>query len=73
MKRYEWDYFDGNSKYESDTKLFWIYDILIAVCMIISIFFNYYQMDDCSKSGEEDSEDSNEEKGKEESKEEEMK
>ena len=75
MKRSEWDYFDGNSKYESDTKLFWIYDILIAVCMIISIFFNYYQMDDYSKSEEEDSEESNEEKEKEkgESNEKEMK
>ena len=73
MKRYEWDYFYGNSKYISDTKLFWIYDILMAVCMIISIFFNYYQMDDYSNSGEEDSEESNEEKGKGENNEEEMK
>ena len=73
MKRYEWDYFYGNSKYISDTKLFWIYDILMAVCMIISIFFNYYQMDDYSNSGEEDSEESNEEKEKGENSKEEMK
>ena len=73
MKRYEWDYFDGKNKYLSDTKLFWIYDILIAVCMIISILFYYYQIDDYSKSGEEDSEESNEEKEKGENNKEDMK
>lgn len=73
MKRHEWDYFDYKSKYMQDTELFWIYDILIALTMIISIVFYYYQYDDLSKTGEEDSEESNEEKEKGGANEEEMK
>lgn len=47
MNRNEWEYFQKNN---SDWALYWIYDILIASCIILSIFFYYFQTDYYSKS-----------------------
>ena len=46
IRKFEWEFFESNDNYEKlNWKLFWIYDILMIVFTILSIFFYYFHSD----------------------------
>ena len=55
MENHEWDYFD-NDKRELKWDLFWLYDLLIFCCLIISIFFYYCHISSYTKQSDNESE-----------------